>query len=151
MPLRNNLMEKAGTTKCVSCREKVKEAVVSFNKRYETLRLEAALKKTEEIRREADVKVTEFLKKKYCIDNNITSSYPKDTPPAFIARFTEKNSEMGKRTEELNNLVKEGVKADNLEAVLDYQNKISETIRQIEAGFTEICQAEKTLCGCYSG
>jgi hypothetical protein len=151
VPFRNSLMEKAGATKCVSCREKVKEAVLSFNKRYETLRLEAAAKKTEEVRRAADVKVTEFLKKKYCIDNNIVSSYPKDTPPAFIARFTEKNSEMGKRTEELNNLVKEGVKLDNLEDVLDYQNKIGELIRQIDAGFAEICQAEKTLCGCYSG
>jgi hypothetical protein len=97
------------------------------------------------------VKITEFLKKKYCIDNNITSSYPKDTPPAFIARFTEKNNEMGKRTEELNNLVKEGIKPEKLETVLDYQNKISELIRQIDAGFTEICEAEKTLCGCYSG
>jgi hypothetical protein len=151
LPFRNSLMEKAGGTKCVSCREKVKEAVVSFNRRYETVRLEAAQKKTEEIRRSADVKVTEFLKKKYCIDNNITSSYPKDTPPAFIARFTEKNAEMGKRTEELNNLVKEGVKADKLETELDYQNKISDLIRLIDAGFTEICNAEKTLCGCYGG
>jgi hypothetical protein len=43
------------------------------------------------------------------------------------------------------------VKLDNLEDVLDYQNKIGELIRQIDAGFAEICQAEKTLCGCYSG
>jgi hypothetical protein len=152
LPFRNGLMEKAGTTKCVSCREKVKEAVLSFNKRYDAVRLEAAMKKTEEMRRSADVKVTEFLKKKYCIDNNITSSYPKDTPPAFIARFTEKNTEMGKRTEELNSLIKEGmVKPDKLETVLDYQNRVNELIRQIDAGFTEICEAEKNLCGCYSG
>jgi hypothetical protein len=150
LPFRNSLMEKAGTTKCVSCREKVKETVLTFNKRYEAIKLEAALKKTEELRRSADIKVTEFLKKKYCIDNNITSSYPKDTPPAFIARFTEKNNEMGKQTEALNTLVKEGVQGDNVETVLDYQNKISDLIRLIGAGFTEICDAEKTLCGCYS-
>ncbi|MGV3642046.1 MAG: hypothetical protein ACO1NZ_16095 [Adhaeribacter sp.] len=151
LPLRNSLMEKAGNTKCVSCREQVKEAVLAFNKRQETLKLEAALKKTEEMRRAADVKITEFLKKKYCIDNNLSSSYPKDNPPAFIARFAEKNTEMGKRTEELNNLVKEPLPANTLEKVLDYQQKVEDMIRQIDAGFNEICQAEKNLCGCYSG
>lgn len=151
LPLRNGLMEKASATKCVSCREKAKEAVVAFNKRYEALKLEAALKETTELRRTTDVKVTEFLKKKYCIDNNISSSYPKESPPAFIARYAEKNNELGKQTEVLNDLLKEGPKTETLEAVLDYQNKINDMVRQIDSGFTQICTAEQTLCGCYSG
>jgi hypothetical protein len=151
LALRNSLMEKAGSTKCVSCRDKVKEAVLSFNKRHEAIRLEAAGKKTEEIRRAADGKVTGFLKMRYCIDANIAGAYPKDTPaPAYMVRFTEKNADLGKQTEALNVLVKEGVKGEKLEHYLDYQQQISALTLQLEAGFAEICKAEKTLCNCGS-
>ncbi|MDB5264045.1 MAG: hypothetical protein JWQ14_3328 [Adhaeribacter sp.] len=151
LPVRNNLMEKAGATKCVSCRERAKETVLAYNKRYDAAKAQEALKRTEDLRKLADQKVTEFLKKKYCIDNNIVSSYPKDAIPAFVTRYSEKNNDMGKKTEELNNLFKEGPKGDKLENIADYNNRLEVLMKQIEDGFAEICTGEKTLCSCYSG
>ncbi|GEO06387.1 hypothetical protein AAE02nite_40510 [Adhaeribacter aerolatus] len=151
LAFRNSLMERAGATKCVRCREQVREAVLSFNKRYEASKTQEARKKTEELRKLADAKVTEFLKKKYCIDNNIKSSFPAEAVPAFVARFSEKNNDLGKQTEELNAFLKEGFKGEKLENITDYNNRLEVLMKQIEDGFNEICTSEKNLCGCYSG
>jgi len=152
LTFRNSLLEKASATKCLNCREQVKVAVLAFNKRYEAAKAEEAGRKTEELRKLSDQKVMEFLKKKYCIDNNLTSSYPqKDQMPAFMVRYSEKNNELGKQTEELNTLLKDGPRNNNLEGITDYNNRLELTIKQIETAFNDICNAEKTLCSCYSG
>jgi hypothetical protein len=151
LPIRNSLLEKAGATKCLHCREQVKETVLAFNKRYEAAKAEEAAKKAEELRKLADQKISEFLKKKYCIENNLNNAFPqKDQMPAYMARFSEKNNDLGKQTEELNAAVKEGPRQTNLAGLLEYNNRLELTLNQIEAAYTDICTTEKNLCACES-
>ncbi len=68
-----------------------------------------------------------------------------------MLQVDEKNKEIGKQIEALNNLTKDAPKAHNMESVTNYNYKIKWLMKQIDSGFTEICTTEKNLCGCYSG
>jgi len=131
--------------------ESWKNSALTDNKFYQTSKNEKALRETEEIRKAAEVSVGEFLKKRYCIDNNLISSYSKEQTVVYMARFGPQTKELGKCTEALNDLVKAGPPKKDAKTLMEYQKKLTSLIKNITAGFAEICQAEQTLCGCYSG
>ena len=112
---------------------------------------EKILQKTRQTRKAAEDKVGEFLKKRYCIGNNLISSYSPAAAAAYQAQFGPKLEELEKLTAVLHNLVQEGPQTSNPKKLTTYQQKLTSLIKSITAGYTEICKAEKTLCGCYSG
>ena len=131
-----------------SCQQKGKAS----NKPCQTSKTEKALQqKTEEMRKAAEGKVGEFLKKRYCIDNNLISSYSKEVTQVYMARFGPKTKELGDITEALNNLVKAGPQNKDPEELKSYQKKLTSLIKDLNTGFNEICEADNTLCGCYGG
>jgi len=134
-----------------SCRKKVKANVAIGKKPGQTSPTAKALQETEELRKMAEVRVGEFLKKRYCIDNNLISSYSKEVTAIYMARFSPKIEDLGKRTETLNDLVKEGPRTKNREGLIVYQRKLTTLMEELDTGFKEICAADKTLCGCYAG
>ena len=112
---------------------------------------EKALRKTTQMRKAAEAKVGEFFKKRYCIGNNMISSYSKEAALGYEAQFGPKLEELEKLTAVLHNLVQEGPQTNNSQKLTVYQQRLTSLIKEITTGYTEICEAEQTLCGCYSG
>lgn len=131
--------------------QKASKTGTAYNKCPDTIQVASTRKRMEELRLLADYKVTEFLKKRYCIDNNLVSSFPRNKDRAYLKQFSERNAELGKKTELLNDLVKEPPKADKPESIKIYSDKLKALMKNIESGFNDICTEEKILCGCYSG
>jgi len=128
-----------------------KDTLISSNKSYQAARTEKMFRETESMRKAAEISVGEFLKKRYCIDNNLISSYSEAETSLYKERFGPKINELGKLTEKLNDLVKAGPQKKNPEALTNYQNQLTSLIKTINNSFNQICEAEETLCGCYSG
>jgi len=112
---------------------------------------EKILRKTMQIRKAAEDKVGAFLKQRYCIGNNMISSYSPAEASAYEAQFKPKLEELEKLTAVLHSLVQEGPQTNNPKNLTAYQQKLTTLIKEITAGYTEICEVEETLCGCYSG
>ncbi|PIQ21867.1 MAG: hypothetical protein COW65_06505 [Cytophagales bacterium CG18_big_fil_WC_8_21_14_2_50_42_9] len=127
------------------------DTLISSNESYQAARTEKILRKTEDMRKAAEMSVGEFLKKRYCIDNNLISSYSEAETSLYQERFGPKIKELGKLTEKLNDLVKAGPQKKNPEALTTYQNQLTSLVKTIDTGFNQICEAQETLCGCYSG
>jgi len=139
----------AKQTKYVYFEENRTNTVLTGNKPDQTSQVRLALRKTEEMRKAAEVRVGEFLKKRYCIDNNLISSYSKEQTAAYTAHFGPKIKELGERTEALNDLVRKGPQKKDMKELTLYQKKLTSLIKELDTGFNEICETEKTLCGCY--
>ncbi|QNF33107.1 hypothetical protein HUW51_10340 [Adhaeribacter swui] len=147
--LRTNLTEKASITKCTLCREKVKTAVINYDTRYEAYRIKQALAQKETLQATADKKALEFLKKKYCIETSIKSKYAsEETIPPHIVKLAERNNELTKKVEQLNELIKQKPDEKKLEAVQEYNTQLAQFVKDLDEGYTTICTAEKTLCAC---
>jgi len=145
----SKLPEKGAFFTRLSFKEIQKDTVLTKDKLHQTCSTKVMFQKTEDMRKTAESSVGEFLKKRYCIDNNLISSYSKEETPVYMARFGPKTKELGKRTEVLNDLVKAGPQNKSTEGLMEYQKKLTGMIKELETGFAEICQADKTLCGCY--
>ncbi|GAB3828090.1 hypothetical protein GCM10028895_41150 [Pontibacter rugosus] len=63
VPQRNVLLEKGTASKCQTCRDKVKEAITDYNKRYDTYKLKQALQHKEGLNQAAETTVFKFLKR----------------------------------------------------------------------------------------
>ena len=148
---RSNQLGEVGYRQSDSCRKKVKANLAVCSKPGQTSPAAKTLQETDKLRKRAEVRVGEFLKKRYCIDNNLISSYSKEVTTIYMARFSPKTEELGKRTEVLNGLVKEGPQTKDREGLIAYQKKLTILMEDLDTGFNEICEADKTLCGCYAG
>ncbi|QMU31460.1 hypothetical protein HUW48_05580 [Adhaeribacter radiodurans] len=147
--LRNNLTEKASATKCLTCRDKVKTAVLNYDQRYANYLLKLALDKKGTLQANADKKSLEYLKKKYCIETNIRSKFTtEEAPPPHITKLVERTNELAKQLEQLTQLIKQKPDESKLEAVQDYNAQLSQFLKDLDEGYNTICSAEKSLCPC---
>lgn len=153
IPQRNALLEKVGASKCVSCREKVREAVTEYNKRYDGFRLKQALQKKDELKLNAEATVFKFLKRQVCIESNLqlASASANDNLDQYISRMYEKNNELGKSIKMLDSLSKVELKDRQLDMVLEYNSRLQNQIREVEKDFEIIKTLDKNLYNCEDG
>ncbi|MDX5436147.1 MAG: hypothetical protein LPK03_03085, partial [Pontibacter sp.] len=96
LPQRNALLEKTTSSKCQTCREKVREAITDYNKRYDSFKLKQALQKKEGLNQTAEATVFKYLKHQLCIENNLqtASESTNQMLDQYISRMYEKNTEL---------------------------------------------------------
>ncbi|WP_266204171.1 hypothetical protein [Pontibacter kalidii] len=150
MPQRNTLLEKAGATKCQSCREKVREAITDYNKRYDSFKLKQALKKKEELNRSAEATVFKYLKRQLCIESNLqmATASTNDTLDQYVSRMHEKNGELGKSIKMLDALNKRELTEERLDKVQEYNARLQHQIQEVEKNFEVIYTLDKSLSSC---
>ncbi|WP_276497938.1 hypothetical protein [Pontibacter litorisediminis] len=150
MAQRNTLLEKASASKCQTCREKVREAITDYNKRYDSFKLRQALKKKEELNQSAEATVFKFLKRQLCIANNLqlASASTNDSLDQYISRMHEKNNELGKSIKMLDSLNKRELTEERLDKVQEYNARLQHQIQEVEKDFEVIYTLDKSLCNC---
>ncbi|SFG86246.1 hypothetical protein [Pontibacter chinhatensis] len=150
IPQRNALLEKVGASKCVSCREKVREAVTEYNKRYDGFRLKQALQKKDELKLQADATVLKYLKRQVCIENNLqlATASANNNLDQYISRIYERNTELGKSIKMLDSLSKVDFKDQQLDKVQEYNARLQHQIKEVEQGFEVIKTLDKNLYSC---
>ena len=149
LDLRTSLTEKASATKCFLCRDYVKTTVTNYDTRYENYRLKHALEQKNVLQATADRKALEYLKKKYCIETNIKNKYTGEGAlPPHIVQLTERNNELTKQVEQLNQLLKQKTDDKKLDALLDYNTQLNQFLIKLDEGYSTICASEKGLCPC---
>ncbi|WP_233555635.1 hypothetical protein [Pontibacter oryzae] len=147
---RNALLDKATSSKCQSCRDKVREAVTDYNKRYDSYKLKQALLKKHELNLAAEATVFKYLKRQLCIDNNLqtVSSTTNQALDQYISRMYEKNSELGKSIKSLDSLNKLEVADEKLLKVQEYNARLQHLIDEVENNFSMLYSLDKNLCNC---
>ncbi|WP_299755230.1 hypothetical protein [uncultured Pontibacter sp.] len=150
MQQRNSLLEKASASKCQSCRDKVREAISDYNKRYDSFKLKQALKKKEELNQSAEATVFKFLKRQLCIENNLqmASASTNNGLDQYISRMYEKNNEFGKSIKMLDALNKKELSEERLDKVQEYNARLQHQMQEVEKDFDVIYTLDKGLCNC---
>ncbi|AKD03319.1 hypothetical protein POKO110462_17020 [Pontibacter korlensis] len=150
MPQRNALLEKATASKCQSCREKVREAITDYNKRYDIYKLKQALKKKEELNLNAEATVFKYLKRQLCIESNLqtVSASTNDNLDQYISRMHEKNGELGKSIKMLDSLNKKELSEVRLDRVQEYNARLQHQIQEVEKNFDILYNLDKSICNC---
>jgi hypothetical protein len=149
LPKRNTLLDKASSTKCQTCREKVREAVTDYNKRYESFKLKQALKQKEDLNQVAEKTVLECLKRQQCIQSNLqTVASANQNPDPYISRIHEKNNEFSASIKELDQLNKSAVDAAKLPQLQEYNARLKHLVQEAESNYETIYNLDKNLCNC---
>lgn len=147
---RNTLLDKAASSKCQSCREKVRDAVTEYNKRYDSFKLKQALKKKDELNQLAEQTVFKYLKKQLCIDSNLQTATASSntTLEQYVSRMQEKNTEFGKSINQLDQLNKQEPESGKLQKVQEYNARLQQLIKDVEQNFDILYSLDKSLCNC---
>ncbi|MFC6997513.1 hypothetical protein [Rufibacter roseus] len=145
---RNQLVEKANVTKCRSCREEVNRAARQFNQRLEEQLLEKERHVLRELTQDVEHKVILYLKKDDCMENAFKTQYPEDSLPAHIRRLYEKKQELRKQVIEMESFAKTPPTEMNYNRHREHNQRLKAYLRQLEQGYKDICELEKSLCGC---
>ncbi|MDX5422385.1 MAG: hypothetical protein LPK14_09040 [Hymenobacteraceae bacterium] len=149
LPQRNMLLEKATASKCQTCRDKVREAVTEYNKRYEGYRLKQALRKKDELNQAAEQTVFKYLKRQLCIENNLqTVASTNESLDRYVSRMHEKNVELAGTIKALDQLNKQEPEVVKLQKVQEYNAKLQHLMKEVESNFEVIYTLDKTLCNC---
>ncbi|GAB3537421.1 hypothetical protein GCM10027443_30370 [Pontibacter brevis] len=146
---RNTLSDKATNSKCQTCREKVREAVTDYNKRYESFKLKQALKQKSELNQVAEQTIFKCLKHQQCIQNNLqTFASASESPDQYISRMHEKNKAFGIGIKALDQLNKQAPEEMLLQKVQDYNTKLRQLTQEVEKEYELLCNLDKSLCNC---
>ncbi|MFD2513328.1 hypothetical protein ACFSRY_05575 [Pontibacter locisalis] len=150
LPQRNTILEKVTSSKCQSCREKVRDAIAEYNKRYDTFKLKQALKKKEELNQAAEQTVFKHLKRQLCIENNLqtVASSTNQVLDQYVSRMHEKNTEFGKSIKALDLLNKQEPEQGKLLKVQEYNAKLQSLMQEVENNFEVLSSLDKSLCNC---
>ncbi len=149
---RNNVQEKAAASKCQSCRDKVRDAVTEYNKRYEVFKLKQALKKKEELNIAAEQTVLKYLKEQLCIESNLkTVASANEGLDAYMSRMHEKNNEFATNIKALDKLNKVEITEPKLQKVQEYNARLQHQMQEVEANYNTIYTLDKNLCACGAG
>ncbi|MFT2008932.1 hypothetical protein ACMA1I_09680 [Pontibacter sp. 13R65] len=150
---RNALLEKSAATKCQSCRDKVKDAVTEYNKRYDVYRLQEALKKKNALNQEAEQQVFNYLKRQLCIQNNLQAAVASLNGGAdlYINRVSEKNTELANNIKLLDEYNKQDLNAANLQRVQEYNLRLEQLMKDVENDYNMIYSIDKKICNCEAG
>ncbi|PRY16414.1 hypothetical protein CLV24_101260 [Pontibacter ummariensis] len=145
---RNALMEKATTSKCQSCRDKVRETIADYNKRYESFKLKQALKKKEELNQEAEQTVLKYLKQQVCIQNNLQAVAAKQGTDAYMNRVHEKSKEFATTIKALDELNKQEPEEVRLQKVQEYNTRLERLMGEVAGNFELLYSLDKSICDC---
>lgn len=149
LPKRNALSDKATNSKCQTCREKVREALAEYNKRYESFKLKQALRHKAELNLLAEQTVFRNLKRQQCIQGNLqTVAAANEATGQYISRMHEKNNAFGtgiKALDQLNKLQPDAVK---LEQVQEYNARLKHLTQEVETSYEMLYSLDKSLCDC---
>ncbi|WP_439881480.1 hypothetical protein ACSX1A_20410 [Pontibacter sp. MBLB2868] len=150
LPQRNAILEKVTSSKCQSCREKVRDAIADYNKRYDSFKLKQALKKKDELNQAAEQTVFKHLKRQLCIENNLqtVAATTNQMLDQYISRMHEKNNEFGKSIKELDQLNKQEPELVKLLKVQEYNAKLQSLMKEVESNFEVLSSLDKNLCNC---
>ena len=147
---RNSLLDKAASSKCQSCRDKVRDAVTEYNKRYESFKLKQALKKKDELNQLAEQTVFKYLKRQLCIESNLQTATASVSTALeqYVSRMHEKNTELGKSIKTLDQHNKQEPELSKLPKVQEYNTKLLQLIKEVEQNFDILYSLDKGLCNC---
>ncbi len=149
---RNILLDKATSSKCQSCRDKVREAITEYNKRYDSFKLKQALNNKSELNQTAEQTVFKYLKKQICIENNLQTATASENSALdqYVSRMYEKNSEFGNSIKQLDQLNKQEPDVAKLQKVQEYNSKLKQLMQEVEKNFEILYSLDKNLCSCGS-
>ncbi|MCC9137957.1 hypothetical protein ACFSKU_21060 [Pontibacter silvestris] len=146
---RNVLQDKATASKCQNCRDKVRDVISDYNKRYDTYKLKQALKQKDELNQLADQVVLKFLKRQLCIESNLqVVASANQGLDLYMTRMIEKTKELANIIKALDELNKKEPEADKLSKVQGYNSRLQYLMKEVEDTFNIIYTQDKTLCDC---
>ena len=149
LPKRNTLSDKATNSKCQTCRDKVREAVTEYNKRYETFKLKQALKQKSKLNQVAEQMVLKCLKRQLCIQSNLqTFASANEELGLYISRMHEKNKAFGIGIRALDLLNKQEPGEEKLQTVQEYNAKLKILTQEVESNYEMLYSLDKNLCNC---
>ena len=151
IPVRNALQEKANASNCLSCRDKVREAVGEFNKRYETFRLKEEKTESGNLQSAAEQQVLRQLRWQSCFDNNLQAVAVASTENGmdkYYSKLNEKSNDFAATIKELDTLVKNEPANARLQQVQEYNKQLKRLMQEAEQHYALLCQLDKKLCEC---
>lgn len=148
---RNTLQDKASASNCMSCRDKVREAVTAYNKRYESYRLREAVHSMNKLRQQAEQQVFTYLRWRLCFDNNLQTiavASAQDGLDAYYARIAEKSEAFAIAVKALDVHTKQEPEIVHLQKVQDYTKQLQRLLQEAEQNYSTLCAIDKKLCEC---
>lgn len=143
---RNTLLEKAAGSKCQSCREKVRDAAAAYTKRYESYKLQQALKQKNELNQAAEQTVFRALRRQLCIQSNLQAmASVSTTPDPYTGRMHEKNKEFGLGIRALDQLIKTEPEPAKLQ---EHIARLAQLTQEVETHYEMLYNLDKGLCNC---
>ncbi len=144
---KNELLVNQEATNCLYCREKMNEAILGYNARYENYLLENAKLETRNIVADAKDKLYYSTKKESCIKQHFRDDYP-DEVPTHIKFLQDELNELSVKIIETMKTIDIDIITFSLEQIREHNNDIQNRIHEIKDGLERICKKEKALCDC---
>jgi hypothetical protein len=151
LPRRNTLLDKSNNTKCQNCREKVREAVTDYDKRYESYLLREALHQKEALNKEAEELVLRYSKWQLCYQGNLQALAVASTDNStnlYYARIIEKNEALASGLKKLDALTKQEPETIRLQKVQERSRQLQEIMKEVKDNYNLLCEQDKWLCEC---
>lgn len=149
LPRRNTLSDKATNSMCQTCREKVREAVTDYNRRYESYKLKQALQLKSELNQAAEQTVFKCLKRQQCIESNLQAvASANQGQEQYVSRMHEKNTAFGAGIKSLDQLIKLEPGAAKLQQVQEYNARLNQLVREVETSYQMLYTLDRNLCNC---
>ncbi|WP_162428661.1 hypothetical protein [Pontibacter pudoricolor] len=149
--VRNALQDKVNASNCLSCRDKVRDAVTAYNKRYESYKLREAVHDMTKLRNEAEQQVFTYLRKQLCFENNLQATAVATTDKgmdSYYARIKEKSDAFSVSIKNLDTLAKQQPEISQLQKVQDYTKQLQRLLQEAKQNYTTLCSIDSKLCEC---
>ncbi|HEY4650554.1 MAG TPA: hypothetical protein VIG72_04025, partial [Pontibacter sp.] len=153
LPVRNALQDKASASNCMSCRDKVRDAVTAYNKRYESYRLREVVHQMNKLRNEAEQQVFTYLRWQLCFNNNLQATAvatAEQGMDAYYARISEKSNAFAASVKALDTHTKQQPEIVQLQKVQEYTKQLQKLLQEAEQNYNTLCSIDKKLCECPS-
>lgn len=151
LSVRNALQDKANTSNCLSCRDKVRDAVNEYNKRLENSRLKEESKEMGKLQSAAEQHVLRHLRWQLCFDNNLQAvavASADNGMNQYYVKLSEKSSAFAETIKELDTLAKNAPESPRLQQVQAYNKQLTTLMKEVEQHYAMLCELDKKLCEC---
>jgi hypothetical protein len=149
--VRNALQDKVNASNCLSCRDKVRDAVTAYNKRYESYKLREAVHDMTKLRNEAEQQVFTYLRQQLCFESNLQATAVATTDngmDSYYARIKEKSDAFSTSIKTLDALAKQQPEISQLQKVQDYAKQLQRLLQEAKQNYTILCSIDSKLCEC---
>ncbi len=149
--VRNTLQDKASASNCLSCRDKVRDAVTAYNKRYESFKLREAVHTMNELRYNAEQQVFTYLRWQLCFQNNLQATAVATSESgldSYYARISEKSDAFARSIKALDELTKQKPEIVQLPKVEEYTKQLQKLLQETKQTYETLCLLDKELCAC---